>query len=340
MRQCHSLVRLFHDQQVQLVGAQRTDMRERRDTNRERLKKGLEKNGKSRPLGCHTQGSYAMHTMVQDAANDYDIDDGVYFTADDLNGPRGAPMSSLDVRDMVCSALQDDRFSKAPEVRKHCVRVYYNEGFHVDVPAYRVTTVKDAWTGRETKRYELASTSWRESDPRAVTQWFRDANKDLSPDQKGGGQFRRIVRLLKRFARSRDSWKSKTTSGFMLTKLASEVFVAADGQDDVSLRETMKAIEARLQWNKVIEHPVLDENLSKDDDPRPEFLRSKLAENLEHLRVLDESGCTHEQAMSAWDKVFNTDWFSKQPPPGEEEGGAKAPKKAVEKAGGGRFARS
>ena len=45
-----------------------------------------------------------MHTMVQDADTDYDIDDGVYFRKDRLVGPQGGEMSALAVRQMICDA--------------------------------------------------------------------------------------------------------------------------------------------------------------------------------------------------------------------------------------------
>jgi hypothetical protein len=57
------------------------------------------------------------------------------------------------------------------------------------------------------------------------------------------------VRLLKKFARSRSSWKALTATGFMITKLADECFVASQGRDDLALRETMKAIRWRLEYN-------------------------------------------------------------------------------------------
>jgi hypothetical protein len=112
-----------------------------------------------------------MHTMVQDPDTDYDIDDGVYFRKEKLVGANGGEMSALAVRQMVCQALQDDRFNTPPKVLKNCVRVYYNEGFHVDVPAYRRIETKDPWTGKVTCTYELASSDWKGSDPREVTRW-------------------------------------------------------------------------------------------------------------------------------------------------------------------------
>ena len=75
--------------------------------------------------------------MVQDQHKDYDIDDGVYFHKDDLQGPKGGEKTALDAKKMVRKALHDDRFKMAPEVRTNCVRVYYNVGYHVDVPVYR-----------------------------------------------------------------------------------------------------------------------------------------------------------------------------------------------------------
>jgi hypothetical protein len=338
MKACHTQIAAYHNDAVRLPSTERTTMRERRNSNRDRLKKGLERDGRAKPVGCHTQGSYAMHTMVQDENSDYDIDDGVYFEAADLFGERGAPMTSLQVRQMVCAALSDNRFAEKPEVQKNCVRVQYAAGYHVDVPAYRRTKTTDIWTNKTVYTYELASSSWKASDPKSVTAWFRDTNTNLSSSNDGEGQFRRIVRLLKMFARSRVSWKGQTASGFMITKLASEQFSASPGRDDESFRNTMSAIERRLQWNQVVAHPVLNENITSTDDPRPAFFQQRLAENLKHLSVLDAHDCSHASAMAAWDKVFATTWFSTQPDPADGGGKGFEPSSPVTIAGQNRFA--
>lgn len=330
----------FYHKKVALPSEERTKMRERRNTNRQRLKDGLEANGKPKPYGSWSQGSYAMHTMIQDGDNDYDIDDGAYFRKEVLVGPKGAEMTALDVRQMVCDALQDDRFSRPPDLLKNCVRVYYNEGFHVDVPSYREITKKDEWTGQEIKQYELASAEWKSSDPREVTKWFKRQNRNISPDYEDSeGQYLRIVKLMKMFSRSRPSWKGKIATGFMITKLVSDHFHPHPGRDDASLRDVMRHIEARIQ--KDIDHPTLagGEVISDADDPRLPFLRERLRENIPHLDVLDDLECTHMDAMGAWDKVFNTTWFSEQPEPN----GAKrffvgsSPNAPVQKQGGGRY---
>lgn len=289
-----------------------------------------------------------MKTMVQDPNCDYDIDDGVYFKAAELKGAQGAEKSALQVRQMVCAALQDDKFATQPDVRKNCVRVYYEAGYHVDVPAYRRTETKDSW-GTVTYSYELASSIWRASDPRSVTKWFDQRNKDLSPDT-GDGQFRRTVRLLKAFARSRDTWKGKNLSGFAITRLASDVFAGSDGRDDEALRQTMKSMAFSLQLTQQIIHPVIQsENLTDNGDVKAVHFRDRLEENLKHLDVLDKADCTHDEAMKAWDKVFCSDWFSSQPDPdeeGDDDGsgngggpGGGSPKSPVKKQGDGRYAR-
>jgi hypothetical protein len=331
-------VRGFHDEKVAIVGDERTDMRTRRNSNRTRLKAGLIRDGKPKPLGSHTQGSYAMHTMVQDDNLDYDIDDGLYFKASDLVGAQGAAMSALDVRKMVCAAVQDDKFSTPPDVRTNCVRVYYNAGYHVDIPTYRRIETTNIWTNKVEYKYELAGASWRTSDAKQVTVWFREKNKELSPESVGEGQFRRIVRYLKTFSKSRGSWKGKNPSGFALTKLASECFVSRLNRDDEALRKTMRAIADRLVYNKTVQHPVVDEYLVSDGDPRPTHFMDRLNENLAHLDVLDENDCTHDKAMKAWDKVFCTSWFSDQPPEDGDDGGE--PKSPVNKSGGGTYASS
>ena len=90
-----------------------------------------------------SQGSYAHRTMVQQADKDYDIDDGTYFSKDDLKGPKDGDKSARDAKEMVRKALHDEQFNKPPEVRTNCVRVYYSAGYHVDVPVYREVTTTD-----------------------------------------------------------------------------------------------------------------------------------------------------------------------------------------------------
>lgn len=276
MKDCNEQVKGFERAEVRMSDDGRADIYAKAKTNRRRLKSGLERNGSPKAIGQRTQGSYAMRTMIQSDSGDYDVDDGVYFTRESLQNDKGEDKSARDARKMVCAGLQDDRFADQPDVRGNCVRVYYkNEGYHVDVPVYREIRTKNLFTGEETKSYEIAAgDDWRKSDPLANTDWFKNENKTRSPDATingNDGQFVRIVRLVKDFARSRAGWSDKISSGFAISKLVSDNFVRSDDRDDYAFRQTLKAISVKLSWSDAIKHPMLEENIAEagDEDTAP-----------------------------------------------------------------------
>jgi hypothetical protein len=311
MYDCADDVLAHHDEKVTLPQSDRTTMKERRDANRERLKKGLKDKGKPAPREFKSQGSYAMKTMVQHPDKHYDIDDGVYFDKEVLVGERGAEMTALQARQMVRDALDDGSFKTPPEVRKNCVRIYYEAGYHVDMPVYRRVTTKDVF-GNETYHHELASSDWKRSDARDVTEWFEKENNAQSPDTENGRQLRRVTRQIKKFARSRDSWSGQILSGFGITKLVTECFRSNKNREDKALHDTMKAIRDRLNISLVVAHPVTpNETITKGaDDTTARFLRDRLTEAVDNMAPLFDSDCTRKKALKCWDKVFNTTFFS------------------------------
>ena len=303
MFNCNNDICAFHDKKVTLNSSQRSEMRNRRDANRERLKKGLKKNNEPATNSHQAQGSYAMHTMVQDENNDYDIDDGVVFLKEDLVGNQGADKTALDTRKMVCAALDDGSFATPPAVLKNCVRVMYQQGYHVDVPVYRQL---------KNDSLELASSDWKGSSPSEVTTWYNNAVCDQSPDESNGRQLRRITKHLKAYKSSRASWKPKMASGFAISVLVVECYVS-DDRDDVSLYETMRAIHSRLNGNLEVSHPVRDEKLTKgSNDAQTKFLREKLSEALDHLTPLFDLDCSRLKALKAWKNVFNHQFWADQ----------------------------
>jgi len=310
MFDCSKDVIAFHNVKVTLGNDDQANMRARRKANRDRLKKGLESKKDPLPLEHVSQGSYAMRTMIQHDDNDYDIDDGVYFAMADLVGPQGGDKSALDTRKMVRDAVDDGSFKKPPEVRNNCVRVYYDAGYHVDLPSYRKVITKD-WFGQEQVHYELASTSWIRSDARDVTKWFDGQNQTQSPDDSNGRQLRRIVRYIKKFAKSRTTWRSQVLSGFGITKLVTECYRQSADRDDIALYDTMNAMMERLAYNLVVKHPVTPDSTITNgtDDPKAKFLRSKLIDAISCLAKTQESECSNKDALKCWDKVFLTDFF-------------------------------
>ena len=305
MFDCSADVRAFHDQEVTLPGSERTKMRSRRDSNRGRLKRNLEKDDKPTPYQHVSQGSYQMKTMLRDPDNDYDIDDGAYFKKSALVGPHGAEMTSLQARQMVCDAMDDGSFKTPPEVRGNCVRIFYGAGYQVDIPVYRKIE-----TDNETYFELAASSGWKRSDARDVTDWYED-ERALTDDPI---QFRRINRELKKHARSRNSWKSRVLSGFGISVLLAEKCVIDSDREDRALHDTMKAIHDRLAKDTVVSHPVTPNETitSGDPDAKATFYRDRLSEALDQLKPLFEDGCDREIALRCWDKVFNTTFFSER----------------------------
>jgi hypothetical protein len=313
MFDCADDVLAYHDDKVTLPDTERREMRARRNTNRERLERGLRDAGRPAPLYFKSQGSYAMRTMVQHPSKDYDIDDGVYFDRDDLKLPQGGDMSALQARQMVRDAIDDGSFARPPEVRLNCVRVFYAVGYHVDIPVYRRVVTTD-WLGNESVHYELASSDWKRSDARYVTAWFEGENDRQSPDTENGRQLRRVTREIKKFAKSRASWGGQILSGFGITKLVTECYRPDAGREDAALHDTMEAIRDRLNQNLVVQHPCTpgDTITRGYDDARARFLRDRLSDALSWLAILHDAGCTRDQALKAWDRVFNTSYFSER----------------------------
>jgi hypothetical protein len=286
----------FYVRAVRLPESVQARLREHRDASRERLTRALEEQQRPAPLRFLIQGSYAMNTIIQHPKGDYDIDDGVVLAPGALVGPRGGKLSSVDVKKLVRAAVSTPQLAIQPEVRKNCVRIHYNQGHHVDVPMYR-EAVTDGRTC-----LDLASSTWRRADPEGVSRWFDDAVVAKSPDDTNGRQLRRVVRLLKAFARSRPSWS--LPSGFIFSILAVECFSPWPGRDDVALYETLRSLHERLGRDLTVRHPVLGEFVTKSnrDDPL-EALRDRSLEALKALQILFEHPPS-ERIYSAWGEFF------------------------------------
>jgi hypothetical protein len=332
MFDCSEDMKGYHSDEVNLSNDDQGEMRCRRDNGRTRLNNGLTKDGLTEPSDIQSQGSYAMRTMVQDDGCDYDVDDGVYFEKEDLKDAAGSYLTPEQARQRVADALmKDQRLAEDAEVRNNCVRQKYPQGYHIDLPVYRVTRSEDS-QGNATVKYELASGSeWVVSDAREVTRWYANVvGSELKRGEYDTSQLRRVTKLTKKLARSREDWKAKTASGITITKLVVDHFTAVPGHDDESLRETWKQIKAKLDWDQVVEHPVLKGSfLAQQGDDKVQFLRTCLGGALKTLEILDdEDNCTTRKARKAWDDAFGCEYFSGLP--GDDDGsGSKASRVSI-----------
>lgn len=282
--------------------------RQRREANRDRLKRGLEAAKEPQALEHVAQGSYAMSTMVQAESESSDIDDGVVFSREALKGSRGGDRTANDAKEMVRAAVTSTGdFKTPPEVRGNCVRIYYADGFHVDMPVYR----KHEENG--TTHKELASTgTWKASAPEDITTWFKGQVTAKSPDDTNGRQMRRMVRLLKAWSKSRTSWSMP--SGFILSVLVDEQYYSNQSwkdRDDLALLYVMRAIRNRLQSNEKVYRPVSPREEITGDSTlgRIRKLRDELEYAIAELSKIERADCDELMALKALKTMFFTDFF-------------------------------
>ena len=218
MYNAHKELFTFYDEYVRLDRDTQSKLTGYRDTNIERLEDGLEELGYAVPIRTCGQGSYAMFTMVQHADNDYDIDTAVIFDRDDL------PASPLKARQRVLAGIENAEvgFKQPPEARTNAVTIWYADGHHIDLAVYRCYA--DA-SGNEV--IEHAGAEWTRRNPTEITDWFMGEVARQSPSREVGaavndGQMRRIVQLLKMFAKLHPSWN--LPGGLSISALVAECY--------------------------------------------------------------------------------------------------------------------
>lgn len=295
---------------VNLPHAVKEKLRGHRDANRNRLKRNRPEEIRLNDDHFIPQGSMAINTTVQEKDNAYDIDDGVWFHKDDLKKKDGSPYTARETQEMVRDALKDPNFNKQPEIHNNCVRVFYAEGHHVDVPCYRKL---DADTDNE--RQELAGADgFTPSDPTEINRWFGERVEALNKQRDGAGsQLRVMIRLMKRFARSRsEDWDMP--NGLKLTMLVEECAPSYYERDDETFYWLLSKLKTRLASSLEVENRAQtktprDKLTKSTSDANMVELRTHVGEALDKLLVLHHPNCTEEQAREAWDWVFQSDGF-------------------------------
>ncbi len=302
----HNELNQFYEDWVRL-GKERQVLAQHRDTNLDRLKNGLKNLGYPSNFDYRNQGSYAMYTINQHPNKDYDIDVAIIFHKDNL------PSSALDARKRIEAAMIEGggNFSTPPEAKTNAVRVYYAEGHHIDLAIYR------QYEGcNDNLIYEHAGNDWASRDPMAITDWFNAVVRKSSPSKEQGAtvnenQMRRIVRLLKAFAKSRAHWN--LPGGLMISVLVAECYRPDFHQDDICLYNTMVSIWNRLKMRTDIRNPV-DAAQALTHRPvdiaRVEQFRDRLEVAISHLETLNNPKCTEEQAVNVWYWLFRHPFWS------------------------------
>jgi hypothetical protein len=197
----------------------------------------------------------------------------------------------------------------------NCVRVFYADDddykHHVDFPIYREFEDETENTIREI----AGETGWSKSKPSRVNEWLEDLVAQKNAEKQGAGtQMRRMVKLLKRFCRSRSDWDMP--NGMKLTMLVAECFQYFEREDE-AFYQLLINLKNRLFWNLVVLN-LADENLPKakltktSQDQNMIDLRERANEAINELAILFKSDCKKEDARRAWDWIFQSDGFFKE----------------------------
>lgn len=187
MYDCSRKFNEFYHTKIILPEKSQNELRQKRKTNIKRLKSGLSEYNAENKTGFRIseeriQGSMAMHTVVQNDENDYDIDVGIVFESDNLDeiGPYA-------IKNILENALKRKmgQFAVEPLVKTSCVRMEYSNGYHVDFAIFKRSKIH---LGNE-YTYEHAGAKWSTRHIKALEEWF---NTEAS---KTNDNLRKIVRL-------------------------------------------------------------------------------------------------------------------------------------------------
>lgn len=290
----------FYTQYVVLSNKEQQELYKKKNLNITRLKEGLKEYNTEKKTSYKigdevVQGSVAMSTITQNDEKDYDIDVAIIF--DKCNIPDGTTAT----KNIVVNALKKKctQFKIQPEFKTNCVRLKYNDGYHLDFAIYRRWKNEDG-----VFEYEHCGSQWRSRDPRSITNWFVDENKEKEDN------LRKITRLLKMFCKSRSHWKMP--GGLIQSVLINECFVQKDNLSS-SFYYTIEAIKNRLEEESNVNNPI-DESLSliltDDDKTKITNLKTRLNNFLETLDILFSKECTYNKAINAWNNFFNHSYWS------------------------------
>lgn len=305
MYDCSKEFLKFYRKKVVLPATEQNQLREKRKLNVKRLKEGLleyneEKKKEYKIAEDRIQGSMAMHTTVQNDKNDYDIDVGIVFEANNLKD-----LGPLATRNMVADALKrkTKQFAEDPDVKTSCVRLKYaSTGYHVDFAVFK--RYEDE-LDHDQYIYEHAGGEWSVRDLKALEEWFNSEIKSK------GDNLRKVVRLSKMFCKSREGWKNMP-SGLVQTVLCSENFASDYSRIDELFYHTMRAIVSRISDSTEVAAPVDNGRAlvtREIDRQRLNNWKNRLESSLRDLDILFQEDCTYSDAVSAWKNFFNHQYW-------------------------------
>ena len=261
-----------YNSNIRLTDARRKELKKSRKELRNKVRNWFKENkpNETKPK-FSGQGSMAMDTIInpipRTELNDkneevtklyYDIDDGIYFEGDKDVKDRPTPAT---YHSWIVSAVKGHT-NQDPIDKNTCVRTVFANGRNIDQPIYyKKGNVPELAHKRD---------GYIDSDPKAFTDWFLDlVEKNV--------QLLRLVRYAKGWKDYREfSNKSKEfPSGMILTILFAENAVYRKDRDDIAMKETLMAIEAKLKLKFECKRPTTPkgENLLEGYSQKDYFMK-------------------------------------------------------------------
>lgn len=231
MANCHDLF-LEYNGNLNVTKGKKDNLKKSKDALRKKIRTYFAENHSDYVPHFFIQGSYKMGTMIRTKDDECDLDDGVYF----LLKPN---VNGTTLQKWVYNAVEGHT-TGGQQHRTKCIRVVYSKDYHIDLPVYY--RIED----EEHENHPFLAVKdedWQESDPKEFLQWYNDNKTELIV---------RIARYLKGWG---DYKRNNMPSGLAMAVLA-EKNIQSDKRDDITLRDTLKAIKKSLNKKWVCEMPT------------------------------------------------------------------------------------
>lgn len=260
---------------IKLTEARKEKILNSRNAIREKIRTYMKNKLKLEQPKFMWQGSFAINTALNPInGNEVDIDDGMYLNHLSKIDERLWP-SPKEVHNMILAALEGHT-QNGCEDKTSCVRVIYNNFYHVDIPVYIIRE-------GHAKLANIKTNKWEISDSKDFRDWFYKYRKDE--------QANRIVRYLK-------AWRDFNVYDFSsieLTILVVNNYVQ-DADDGQSLSATVEKIYSDICMNRKVVKPVAPrENLWCEKTNKIDTLIF----NFEQLKKDLKSACTNKSKNRA-----------------------------------------
>lgn len=292
MADLHSLFQTFH-KDVQILSTKKTKLSESKEKLRNKIRDDFTKNHPKLKPQFYIQGSYKMGSAIRTKDDTCDLDDGVYF----IPKPDVEPTT---LQGYVLNAVRGH--TDEEHHRNKCITVIYKkngkESYNIDLPVY----YKDDMSS--VPYLAIKNSSWQESNPREVVDWFSEKKKKKS-------QIVKIVRYLKAWC---DHVKEKMPSGLAMTILASNAIdniTWYDNRDDVTLKNILKEIKRVLNLEFKCEVPAVpnDDLFANYSDGKKKNILTRLDSFIIDAEMALEE--INEQKSSLLWKEHLGKWFPK-----------------------------